>query len=221
MISSMRGMRAARADGLRHLALAAIAALLLACDRSPTQPEPLTDCTILGTLVPAVLQVGETARMSAYLEHCRPMFLPLDSDRVGWQSLDPSVASVTTDTITAVARGVAVVQATFGRMTQQAAVVIGANGPQPPVPPRLRIYGCPEMSVLQRCTFGAFTVASDGAFSRVSTAATWRSSDPSVAGITVGTNGDQGVDGFSPGTARITATYQGNTTSIGVQVHPN
>jgi hypothetical protein len=206
-------------------ALITAVALILpaACARTPSQPEPLTDCTILGAVVPAVLQVGETGRMSAYLEHCRPMYLPLSPEQVGWQSLDPSVASVSADTITALARGTAVVQVTYGRMTQQALVVVSTSGsqPLPPVPARFRIYGCPEMSVLQRCAFGAISVATDGTVSRVSSSATWSSSDPSVAGISGPANADQGVDGFRAGTARISALYQGVAATLGVQVHQN
>jgi hypothetical protein len=208
---------------VRHLAVFSTVGLIVsfACARTPSQPEPLTDCTILGAIVPSFMQIGETARVSAYLEHCRPMYLPLDPERVAWQSLDPSVASLSGDTIVALARGTAVVQVTYGRMTQQALVVVSASGPQPapPVPARFRIYGCPEMSVSQRCAFGAIAVATDGTVSRVSSGATWSSSDPSVAGIAGPANADQGVDGFRAGTARITALYQGVAATLGVQVH--
>jgi hypothetical protein len=56
----------------------------LACDGSsnPERPAPLKDCTILGLVVPANVEVGETRPLAACLEHCRPMYLPLDPDKV-------------------------------------------------------------------------------------------------------------------------------------------
>jgi hypothetical protein len=195
-----------------------------ACEESPTQPAPLSDCTILGVVVPSSLRLGESRPLSAFLEHCRPMYLPLDSSRVAWQSLDPATALVVADTITGNAPGPAVVEGAYGNMTQQALVIVAANVPQPGpgTVPRLGIYGCPDMAVSQRGTFGAFAVMNDGTVTRVSAAATWQSSNPSVAGLSGVANdvNDRSVDAFAVGAARITATYQGMSATFSVQVHP-
>jgi hypothetical protein len=196
--------------------------LALACDDNPAQPEPLTDCSILGVIVPRTLDVGQTVRLSAFLDHCRPMYLPLDPAMVAWQSLDPAVASVSADTLTGVARGPAVVQGAYGNMTQQALVIVGGNLPQPgtPVQMRLRIYGAPIMSVQQRAAFGAFAVLADGTVARVSSAATWESSRPSVAALSgvTGDGADRAVDALRAGAARITAGYQGSSAEMMIEV---
>jgi hypothetical protein len=196
--------------------------LALACDDNPAQPEPLTDCSILGVIVPRTLDVGQTVRLSAFLEHCRPMFLPLDPAMVAWHSLDPAVATVNADSITGVARGPAVVQGTYGNMTQQALVIVGGNLPQPGTPGqmRLRIYGAPDMSLQQRAAFGAFAVLGDGTVARVSSAATWQSSSPSVAALSgvTGDGADRAVDALRAGAARITASYQGSLAEMLIEV---
>jgi hypothetical protein len=203
-----------------------VIAVTLACGRSssPAQPAPLTDCTILGVVVPSNLEVGETRRLTAYLEHCRPMYLPLDPAQVSWQSLDPAVASVSGDNLTAVARGPAIIQGTYGRMTQQALVIAGVNPPQPvpSSPVGFRIYGSPSMSVYQRAAFGGFAVMADGTVIRVSSAS-WQSSNPAIAGPAGqdGGSAERAVDAFSAGATRITATYQGVASALSVQVHQN
>jgi hypothetical protein len=217
--------RASGRRGVTRLAAALVAGLMLACGEAPTQPKPLTDCTMLGVTVPHTLEVGQTVRLTAFLEHCRPMYLPLDSDRITWQSLDSAVASVSADSLTAFAEGPAVIQATFGNMTQQSLVIVGANLPKPglAVPARFRLYGSPAMSVYQRGSFGAFAVMTDGTVTRVSAVSAWRSSDPSVAGLsaTSGDVADRAVDAFSAGAATITANYQGMSTALSIQVTQN
>lgn len=209
--------------GRRLIVFLALAAGVFACDEAPLQPDPLTDCAILGVIAPTTLAAGESRRLSAFLEHCRPMYFPLDSGQVNWQSLDPGVASISGDTLTAVARGAAVIQGTYGDMTQQALVMVDASMAQPGqgAPARVRVYGCPSMSVSQRGAFGAFAIMTDGSIGSVSSAAVWRSSDPSVAGLTgvTGAAGDRAVDAFAPGTATVTATYQGLSATIPVLVH--
>ena len=199
-------------------------ALTFACGGPPTQPAPLTDCTMLGVIVPSNLEVGETRRLSAFLEHCRPMYLPLDPGSVTWLSLDPAVASVSGDVITGTAQGAAILQGTFGHMTQQALVMVGATlvAPGPGVPARIRVYGCPSMTVNQRGAFGALAIMPDGTMSRVSSFVTWQSSNPRVAGasdIPAGT--ERTMDAFSEGSARITATYLGLSNALSVQVQQN
>jgi hypothetical protein len=201
--------------------LAAISAAL-ACHKAPLQPDPLTECIILGVIVPPALERGETRRLSAFLEHCRPMYLPLDPGTVSWQSLDPGVASISGDVLTGVARGAAVIQGTYGNMTQQALVTVDLAAPQPgAAPARLRAYGCPSMSVSQRGAFGVFAVMSDGTIANVSSAATWRSSNPPVAGLTgvTGAAADRAIDAFIGGAATVTAVYQGLSATVSVQVH--
>jgi len=207
---------------VKRLAALLVLILALACDDTPTQPEPLTDCAILGVIVPRTLDIGQTVRLSAFLEHCRPMYLALDPAVVPWQSLDPAVASVNADTLTGVARGPAVVQATYGNMTQQALVIVGGNLPQPgpAIQMRLRIYGAPVMSVQQRATFGAFAVLADGTVARVSSAATWQSSSATVAALSgvTGDGADRAVDALRAGAASITASYQGLSAEMSSEV---
>jgi hypothetical protein len=209
---------------LRRLAAPLLIAGTLACDRasSPEQPAPLTECTILGVIVPANLEVGDTRPLSAYLEHCRPMYLPLGSGQVSWQSLDPAVAVVSGDTVTAIARGPAVIQGAYGAMTQEALVIVGVNPSQPPsAAARLRVYGAPSMTLYQRAAFSAFALTADGTVIRL-TSASWQSSSPAVAGLTgIGGSAEQTLDAFRAGATRITATYQGISSALSVQVHQN
>ena len=113
------------------------------------------------------------------------------------------------------------VQGAYGNMTQQALVIVGGNLPQPgPVQMRLRIYGAPIMSVQQRAAFGAFAVLADGTVARVSAAATWQSSSPSVAALSgvTGDGADRAVDALRAGAARITASYQGSSAEMMIEV---
>jgi hypothetical protein len=210
---------------LRAFGVSFVIALAAACGGdSPMQPAPLTDCAILGVIAPSNLGVGETRRLSAYLEHCRPMFLPLDPSSVTWTSLDSAIASLSGDTITGAGQGPAIVQATFGHMTQQALVLVGAalSPPGAGAPARIRIYGCPGMAANQRGAFGALAIMPDGTVSRVSSAVTWQSSNPRVAGVSEIAGGtDRSVDAFTAGSTTITATYQGVSGSLLVQVQAN
>jgi hypothetical protein len=207
---------------MKNLAAALALSVTLACGKSgaPVQPEPLTDCTILGLVVPRTLDVGETRRFSAFLEHCRPMYFPLGPDQVTWKSLDSGLASVSGDTVTAIAPGAAIVQCTFGEMTQQAVVVVqGTPRPSPPASV-LRMYGSPVMAVSQRAEFGAFVIGTDGAVTYVSSSAVWASSNPPVA-APAGLWGDipgRAIDAFSQGRTRVTASYQGMAAAMSVQV---
>jgi hypothetical protein len=208
---------------MKSLAAALALSATLACDKSgaPVQPEPLTDCTILGVAVPRTLEVGETRRLTAFLEHCRPMYFPLASDQVTWKSLDSGLASVSGDTLTAIAPGPAIVQCTFGEMTQQAVVVVHGMPQQPGLPaPVLRMYGSPVMAVDQRAEFGAFVIGTNGTVTHVSSSAAWASSNLAVA-APAGLWGDipgRAVDAFSQGRTRITASYQGMAAAMSVQV---
>jgi hypothetical protein len=199
------------------LALAAV----LACNgESPVQPAPLTDCAILGVSGPSVVNVGESAGFSAFLESCRPSYLPLGPDQGVWSSVDPAIASVSRSIVTGVAPGAAIIQITYGGMSQQALVTVGGTAAQPgTVPVRLGIYGAPIMRPLQRAAFGAFLVTGDGTVTRVSSAAAWKSSSPAVAGLTgvTGEFGDRAVDAFKTGSTTITVAYQGMTTTMRVE----
>jgi hypothetical protein len=207
---------------MKWLGAALAVGVTLACGKSdtPVQPEPLTDCTILGVVAPRTLEVGETRRLSAFLEHCRPMYFPLASDQVAWKSLDSGLASVSGDTLTAIAPGAAIVQCTFGEMTQQSVVVVQGTTPQRPPAPVMRMYGSPVMAVYQRAEFGVFVIGTNGTVTHVSSSAAWASSDPAVA-APAGLWGNipgRAIDAFSQGRTRVAASYQGMAAAMSVQV---
>jgi len=206
-------------------ALAGIALSVLAgCQdsRTPAQPAPLTDCAIFDIGGISSVAVGGSSRLGGFLEFCRPNYFPLSPESIAWESLDPSIASVNLGVVTGNATGPAVIQGTYGRMSQQVLVVVqGASGPPgSPSPIRLRMYGSPTMKVLQRGRFGVFAVLDNGSVTRVSPSAVWTSTRPSVAGFS-GLSGDvpdRSVDAFSAGSTRIMATYQGLTATMTVEV---
>lgn len=206
-------------------AVAGIALSVLAgCQdsRTPAQAAPLTDCAIFDLGGVSSVTVGGTGTLSGFLEFCRPNYLPLSPESIAWESLDPAIASVNLGVVNGISAGPAVIQGTYGRMSQQVLVMVqGASGPPAsPSPIRLRMYGSPAMRVLQRGRFGVFAVLDNGSVTRVSSSALWTSSRPSVAGFSglTGEVPDRAVDAFSAGSTRIVATYQGVTATMTVEV---
>jgi len=206
-------------------ALAGIALSVLAgCQdsRTPVQPAPLSDCAIFEISGISSVAVGGTSTLGGFLEFCRPNYLPLSPESITWESLDPAIASVNVGVVNGIATGPAVIQGTYGGMSQQVLVTVeGASGPPGSPPPiRLRMYGSPTMKVLQRGRFGVFAVLENGSVTRVSPSAVWTSSRPSVAGFSglTGEVPDRAVDAFSAGSTRIIATYQGLTATMTVEV---
>lgn len=190
--------------------------------RAPAQPAPLSDCAIFEISGVSSVAVGGTSTLGGFLEFCRPNYLPLSPESITWESLDPAIASVNLGVVNGIAAGGAVIQGTYGGMSQQVLVTVqGAPGPPgSPSPIRLRMYGSPTMRVLQRGRFGVFAVLENGSITRVSPSAVWTSSRPSVAGFSgvTGDVPDRAVDAFSAGSTRITATYQGLTATMTVEV---
>ena len=205
---------------MKALAAALALGVTVACDKSsaPAQPGPLTDCAILGVMVPRTLDVGETRRLSAFLEHCRPMYFPLAPDQVTWTTLDSGLVSISGDMLKANAPGAAIVQGTFGAMTQQAVVVV--SGTPLERPPVLRMYGSPAMAVYQRAEFGAFVVGTNGTVTHVSSSAAWTSSAPGVAAAAAswGEIPGRAIDAFTAGRTTIAARYQGMIATMPVEV---
>lgn len=149
------------------------------------------------------------------------MFLPLSSDLITWVSLDPGVASVDRGLVRGLAPGPAVIQGTYGHSSQQVLVIVeGAPAPGSASPIRVRMVGCPTMTVLQRGAFGVFAVFENGAVRRV--AAGWGSSRPAVAGFTPVDSGTDGraLDAFTVGTTRVVAQYQRLIATMTVEVVP-
>jgi hypothetical protein len=189
--------------------------------RTPAEPAPLSECVIFGITGVSSLQVGAAGTLTGYQESCRPMFLPIAPDLITWASLDPSIASVNAGVVRGIAPGFAVIQGTYAGMTQQAALVVGdtpAVGSSPTT--RLRIAGCPTMTVLQRGAFRAFAVFENGAVTPVD--AVWTSSRPGVAGfVTPGAGADgRALDAFTAGTTQVLAQYQGLIAPMAVAVAP-
>jgi hypothetical protein len=181
----------------------------------------LSDCVIFGITGVSSIPVGGTGILSGYQESCQPMFLPLSADLITWTSMDPGIASVDRGVVRGLAAGPAVIQGTYGHMSQQVLVVVEAtSSPGTASPIRLRIVGCPTMTVLQRGAFGAFAIFENGAVSRV--AAVWGSSRPAVAGFTAAGAGTEirSVDAFTAGTTRIVAQYQRLIATLSVEVVP-
>ena len=154
------------------------------------------------------------------------MFLPLPRESVVWQSLDPSIATVAGDMVTGVAPGPAVIQVTYGLMTQQTLSIVGGADVPPgsTVPLRLRMYGAPVMIESQQAKFGVFAEFADGTVSSVTSLAVWSSSRQAIAGFPAATGTEwrpadtRPVDAYAAGSTRLTATYRGLTASLTVDV---
>jgi hypothetical protein len=186
---------------------------------TPTQPAPLSECVIFGITGTESVPVGGTGILTGFQESCRPMYLPLRPESIAWESLDPAVASVTLGVVGGISPGAAVIQGRYGSMSQQVVVIVGGAPPPSASVVRLRLYGAPMMRVNQRATFGALAIFDNGAVTRVSTSATWTSSRPSVAGLSSVADAPAAtVDGFSAGSAQITASYQRLTATMTVTV---
>ena len=190
---------------LSTLALAVFAAC---SDKSPapTQPPDSTDCVYFTITAPRTLAVGESARLGAFQESCRPMFLPIDPTAVTWISLDPNVLSLTGTSVFGTSPGVAVVQGTHADRSSQAVVTVGGPQPGPATVTRLRLVGPPMMTVGQRSTFRLIEEMSNATFAEVTDAIQWRSSSPAVVAILGETANTIEIHAWQSGTATITAT---------------
>lgn len=156
------------------------------------------------------LKVGQTGNLSALALNVFNRVL--ENETITWQSLNPSVATVTqTGTVTAVAVGTAVIQATADGKIGTATVTVTPDDPPPPPPPApvATVEVVPVLDTLDIGDAVDLTATAKDAAGNVLTGrvVTWATSASTIA--TVATNGT--VTAVSGGTATITATSEGKT----------
>lgn len=200
-----------------------IASTTLGCsatspDAIDPPPAALEDCHWLGISGPDALASSERVTLSVFRQFCRPNFLPLTNDQVSWRSVDAAVATVSNGVVSAVAPGAAVIEATFGVITQQKLIVItGATSPSSGST-RLRIVGAPSMTVTQRGFFVAFVEMADRSIRVVP--AQWQSSDAGTLSLLAAGVEQRQFDALRSGSARVTANAEGLTATFDVVIRP-
>ncbi|UBO73676.1 beta strand repeat-containing protein [Aeromonas rivuli] len=165
------------------------------------------------TVPPLTLAAGLTGQLTASGTYSDGNVVDVTAD-VNWTSSDPAVATVGLNTglVTAVLPGTATITGTLGGQTVTLSVtvtsaVLNPGGLTITVPPLTLAAGLTG----QLAVTGSY---SDGSSVDVTADVSWTSSDPSVA--TVGLTGL--VTALLPGTATITATLDGQSTTLLVSV---
>lgn len=171
------------------------------------------------------LTVGQTSQLTA-TAHMSDGTTQNVTNASAWTSATPGAAGVnSTGLVTGVAAGSSVVSASFGGKSGSTTVTVSAgNGPHGPVT-SLAVSGNPTtlkiiQELLSQKTFEstqyhATATYQDGTTADVTSSASWSSATPSIA--TVG--GSTGlVTAAAPGDSQITASFGGQSGSLGVHV---
>ncbi|MGD8279489.1 MAG: Ig-like domain-containing protein, partial [Gemmatimonadota bacterium] len=117
---------------------------------------------------------------------------------VTWSSLDPSVATVSSGTVTGVAKGIARIRGAYGSLADTARIWVGQTATA------TSIFVLPKVDTIAQVggTAQITATALDGNGAEIQGAVfTWNSMDPSVATV----DGTGSVKGISQGNARIIA----------------
>ncbi len=171
----------------------------------------------------ASIQVGATQAFTVAAVYQNGTTAPVLG---AWMSSDPSVATIPATgrraVATAVAAGTTTITVTFQGQTDAALLTVTA------VPTLVGLTVTPQnpATILAGATqqFQANAIKSDGSSTVVTGAATWTSSDATVASVSNGGGpgpggGGRGLaTGIGAGTATITATYQGQTATATLSV---
>ncbi|HEU5154517.1 MAG TPA: Ig-like domain-containing protein [Gemmatimonadales bacterium] len=166
---------------------------------------------------PSALEVGGTAVLRATPRDDRGK--PLDDRAVVWASSDPSVATVSSSgVVSAVAPGNATI--TASSEGKSSVIKVTVNAPKPPPPPaKVEVAAVVVASKTPSIKVGETTQLSAAVTDRDRKPVTdrsveWTTSDPKVA--TVSSTGV--VSAVGEGTATITATVEGKTSSTRITV---
>lgn len=135
------------------------------------------------------------------------------TDSAAWKSSNTSVAKVSQGTITGVAKGTAKISATYGGYTKSITVTV--DDLYDSIQIMSNNSGAPDEASVQLGQEISYdlTGLKSGVTSNLTNAASWSSSDTSVATVEEGA-----VTLLSAGTATITASYKGKTDKIKLNV---
>ncbi|HUF70251.1 MAG TPA: Ig-like domain-containing protein [Longimicrobiales bacterium] len=136
----------------------------------------------------------------------------MENRAIGWISLDPSVATVSSGVVLGVKKGTARIVASHSNFQDTARVVVA------PVPPVTSLYLTPKTDTIPQVG-GSVTLKAtllDGTGATVSDQVTWGTMDPGVASVTQ----SGAVKGVTVGVARITAKYNALVDTARVWVSP-
>lgn len=135
-----------------------------------------------------------------------------------WQSSNTSVATVNSGQVRGIANGETDISATYQNVTGTVHIRIGASGgtatsSPAPTATLVTVMG-PAPAIGATSRLFAFATFSDGSSQDVTSQATWRSSNTSVAAA----NGGGAVTGISAGQVDISATYQNVTGTMRIAI---
>jgi uncharacterized protein YjdB len=201
-----------------RLSLAAIAVAAVSCSSSPTTPTTTASAT---TPAPStafqpsisftggdVFVLGQSGQLDA-IERQTESTVQDVTTTAKWESSNPSVATVSaTGFVTAMALGATVIKASDSTAAGTLVVSVVAGTVK-----SLLIVGPTTIATAQTIELTA-SASTTGGNEVVTSGAVWQSSKPAVAAVS-----DVGVlTAVSPGTATITATYQGVVGTLTVTV---
>lgn len=199
---------------VRSFVIAAVAAIGFGCKanfpESPT-PAPTVAAIQLHYNSPHVFILpGSTVSLTLYALNTDGVFENVTS-RGSWSSINPNVAAVTPGQARGGLGGSADVIASYGGQTTTARIEVHFEG-QPQI---LSLW--PHGTTNVGLTSDARAILGEDSRNPqdVTAQAQWTSSDPSVFTVTAGH-----VTSMAPGTASITATYQGATAKYYASVPP-
>ena len=213
-----------------HQGSAVLAALILVgCSGSPTAPGSkgsasgdgtgnagnTTEMTQLVVSGPGSVAVGQTVTWKAEgtFEDGSKRDMTARSQ---WSSAAPGIASAGAGgQVTGVSPGNTTITATVEGMSASGGIVV-TDGPAPTVV-SLAVTGDTTIKVDETSQLQATATMSDGTTQTVTNSSAWASAATGIA--TVSSTGL--VTGVSPGQAPITATYQGKSASVTMEVSPN
>ena len=195
---------------VRHLAAFLPLLAFAACngDAGPVDPGSVEVAAVEVTAPAPAMTVGTTMQLSAIPRGRSGV--PLTGVAVAWSSSDASVAAVSAaGLVTAVAPGQAVIRATGGGRTGEAAITVAA-----PVVATLQITPGGEIELEAGGGMQLHAVARTESGAVVSVAKTWSSSDERVATVTA----TGAVQAQGAGTALVRVTAGGRAAEVAVRV---
>ena len=182
------------------------------CD--PDGPiESLPEATVVSLAIDgdSSISIGSSSQLSAVARFSDGTTRNVAS-RAAWQSSDIRIATASsTGVVAGVASGSATITATYGGMSDQLTITVTSG---PPTVTAVTITGTPTMTVGQTIQLSLTATLSDGTTRHATALAAWLSTRPTFA--TVSSTGL--VTALSPGTALISAAYEGQATSISIVV---
>jgi uncharacterized protein YjdB len=205
-----------------RLPLAAAALCVSACTNSATTPSTTTSTTPTTTTAPApsaafapsisftggdVFVVGERRQLTAFDKSSATASQDITATAT-WQSSNPSVATVSGGLVTAIATGSTVITASDQTATGSLVLTVVTNTVKSllVVGPPTMVTGTSTVLTADATTTAGQTVETTGV--------AWQSSKPSVATVAA----DGTLTAVAPGTATVSATFQGATGTLTVTV---